>query len=212
MNVSSTRASPVLWLCLMLSMSANIVLLVLPRWQQVEDRLLLRFQASPAVRATDHVWSAPGSSGTVIMYSDYECPYCERTFAVIAKLKSEENFAFVLRHFPLPLHPHAQLAAEASECAAEQGRFWEYSSALFANGKSLDDVAFEAIAATVRLDMGNFSACLKNHKYTAMVDADRRDGDHMRIRGTPVTYINGRRLEGAFSESLLKSELARAGT
>jgi protein-disulfide isomerase len=211
MNPSSGKASPVLWLCLILSMSANVALLVLPRWQQLEDRLLLRFQAPPALRATDHVWSTPGSLGTVIMYSDYECPYCARTFAVIKKVKADKNFAFVLRHFPLALHPNAQLAAEASECAAEQGRFWDYSSALFENGNSLSDAAFEAIAATVGLDMVNFSACLKDHKYAAVVDADRDDGDHMRIRGTPVTYINGRRVEGAFSESLLKSKLARGG-
>jgi hypothetical protein len=130
---------------------------------------------------------------------------------VIKKVKADKNFAFVLRHFPLALHPNAQLAAEASECAAEQGRFWDYSSALFENGNSLSDAAFEAIAATVGLDMVNFSACLKDHKYAAVVDADRDDGDHMRIRGTPVTYINGRRVEGAFSESLLKSKLARGG-
>jgi protein-disulfide isomerase len=193
-------------------MTANVILLAIPRWQQLEDRFFLLSQRPPVIRVTDHVWASAGSLGTVIMYSDYECPFCARTFAVIKRVKAEDNFTFVLRHFPLALHAHAQRAAEASECAAEQRRFWEYSTALFEKGNALSDATFEEIASNLELNVVDFSSCLKSHKFTYIVDANRRDGDQMRIRGTPVTYINGRRLEGAFSESILKSELTRGGS
>lgn len=192
-------------------MSANVILVAIPRWQELQDRFVLHFQVPPNVQATDHVWSNAGSLGTVIMYSDYECPFCARTFAVVKKVRAEENFTFALRHFPLVAHPHAEVAAEASECAAEQGRFWEYSSALFEKGNTLSDETFDAIASKVGLDMVGFASCLASHRYTDVVKATRRDGDQRRIRGTPITYINGRRVEGAFSETALKAELARPG-
>jgi protein-disulfide isomerase len=103
----------------------------------------------------------------------------------------------VYRHFPLPNHPNAQPAAEAAECAAEQGKFWPYHDRLFANTSRLSPADLKQHAADLGLDRSKFDPCVDTRKYKAQVDADTEAGQQAGVNGTPAFFINGRMLSGA---------------
>jgi protein-disulfide isomerase len=113
-----------------------------------------------------------------------------------------DRIHFVYRHFPLANHPNAHPAAEASQCAAEQGKFWPYHDKLFANPSKLSDADLKAHAAEIGADTAKFNACVDSHKYRSLVDADARAGEEAGVNGTPAFFINGRMISGAqpFSE------------
>jgi len=97
----------------------------------------------------------------------------------------------------LPSHPGARPAAEASECAAEQGKFWQYHDRLFDDPSRLSGTELKQQAAAVGVDMTRFNTCVDSRKYKAQVDADLKDGDEAGVNGTPAFFINGRMLSGA---------------
>jgi protein-disulfide isomerase len=103
----------------------------------------------------------------------------------------------VYRHYPLPTHPNARPAAEASACAAEQGKFWPYHDVLFANPSKLGVADLKQHAADLGLDAAKFNACVDGHKYKAQIDTDMKDGEEVGVNGTPAFFINGRFLSGA---------------
>lgn len=122
----------------------------------------------------------------------------------------------VFRDFPLAFHNNAQTAAEASNCANEQGKFWEYHDTLFANQQKLDKASLIQYAADLQLDGEAFMACLDSGKFTADVQRDMAEGQAVGVTGTPAFFINGRFLNGAvpyeqFAE-IIDEELAKAGS
>lgn len=135
----------------------------------------------------------------IIEFSDFQCPYCERAYPVVKRLLSTygDRIRVVYRHFPLPNHPNARPAAEASACAAEQGKFWEYHDRLFENQGQLADTDLKEHASKVGLDAGKFGACFDMRKYQADIDADMAAARDAGITGTPGFFINGRLLEGS---------------
>jgi protein-disulfide isomerase len=135
----------------------------------------------------------------VIEFSDFQCPYCQRANPTVAQVLNTygDRIRFVYRHFPLGNHPNAKPAAEASQCAAEQGKFWEYHDALFANPSKLADADLKQRAAELGLDAGKFNACVDTHKYKTHVEADMKAGEEAGVNGTPAFFINGRMISGA---------------
>jgi protein-disulfide isomerase len=132
----------------------------------------------------------------VIEFSDFQCPFCARAASgTVAELKSSSLFNdgeinFMFRHFPLnSIHPHAQKAAEASECANRQGKFWEYHDVLFANGDALAVANLKTYAGQVGLDQGEFDSCLDNGEATAKVNADLKSATDAGGRGTPYFVV-----------------------
>jgi protein-disulfide isomerase len=119
----------------------------------------------------------------------------------------------VFRDFPLPFHNNAQIAAEAGNCAHEQGKFWEYHDVLFQNQQALGAAQLKEYAAQVGLDTAQFNDCLDNGKYTAAVNQDHAEGSSIGVRGTPAFFINGRFLSGAQPfeafKTVIDEELAR---
>ncbi|MFH0804617.1 MAG: DsbA family protein, partial [Patescibacteria group bacterium] len=104
----------------------------------------------------------------------------------------------VYKHFPLSFHPNSQKAAEASECASEQGKFWEYHDKLFDNqpsGFSVDK--FKQWAKDLNLDTAKFNGCLDSGTYAKKVQADEQEGQQKGVNGTPATFINGQLVSGA---------------
>lgn len=162
-----------------------------------------QIKAELKVRDTDHILGSPKAKVVVVEYSDFECPFCGRMFLeTIPKLK--ENFIktgevqFIYRHFPLrAIHKNAQKAAEASECAAEQGKFWEYHDIIFARQNLLSESNFKAWALELGLDVGQFGLCLDSEKYISRVDTDYNEGIALGVNGTPATFINGKLISGA---------------
>lgn len=137
----------------------------------------------------------------IVEFSDFECPFCARfrqeTLDQIVE-QYGDNVLFVYRDFPLSqMHPHAQQAAEASECADDQGAFWEYHDVLFENPAALDTDSLVAYAEQLELDVDEFTECLDSGKYTEEVLADLDDGRTYGVTGTPTFFINGVPLVGA---------------
>jgi protein-disulfide isomerase len=109
-----------------------------------------------------------------------------------------DKIRFVYRDFPLTsLHQYAEKAAEASECADDQGKFWEYHDLLFANQSALDVDSLKSYAAQLGLDTAKFNDCLDSGKQTAEVQKDAQDAQSYGATGTPAFFINGLLVSGA---------------
>jgi protein-disulfide isomerase len=135
----------------------------------------------------------------MIEFSDFQCPYCLRAHATVDEVLKTygDRIHFVYRHYPLPSHPGARPAAEASACAAEQGKFWPYHDRLFDQPSKLSDADLKQHATEVGLEMTRFTACVDSRKYKTQVDEDVKDGDEAGVNGTPAFFINGRMISGA---------------
>jgi protein-disulfide isomerase len=155
-----------------------------------------RLNVSPANGASKGSANAPVQ---IIEFSDFQCPYCQRVNPTVDQVLETygDRIHFVYRHFPLSNHPNARPAAEASQCAAEQGKFWPYHDKLFAAPSRLTDSDLKQHAAELGLDAAKFNACVDSHKYKAQVDADLQAGEDAGVNGTPAFFINGRMLGGA---------------
>ena len=136
---------------------------------------------------------------TIVEWSDFECPFCSRVGPTLAKIKESyaKDVRVVFRHQPLPFHPNAKLAAEASHAAHEQGKFWEYHDKLFANQKAMDRASLEKYAQELGLNLAKFKAALDSGKFKAKVEADMAAGNALGANGTPTFFINGREFVGA---------------
>jgi len=137
---------------------------------------------------------------TIVEFSDFHCPFCSRVGPSLEKVM--ENYKGkvrrVFRHFPLSMHKGADRTAEASECAHEQGKFWEYKKKLFENvGKFRTDEALVNLANDVGLNKKKFSKCLESGKYKETVQKDMAKGRESGVRGTPASFVNGKLVSGA---------------
>jgi protein-disulfide isomerase len=189
--------SRALYLLLAISIFTNVVLLVRFVYARQLHALVLRMQTPPAVVADDHARGPASAPHTVIVFMDYQCPYCAALNAEMRSVLSENRSRWIYRHFPIGTHPLAQSAAESAECSGAQGKFWEYSDRLFDTTTVLrDSTSLQQIAAGVGLDVPAFNACVAAGRYRARVIAQRDDGIKRQITGTPTLYIDGRRYDG----------------
>jgi len=136
---------------------------------------------------------------TIVEFSDFECPYCGAAHDTVEQVMSTYagKVRLVYRQFPLSFHPHAAKAAEASLCAADQGKFWEYHDVLFKNQKKLEPMELKAHASEVGIDPQKFGQCLDSGDKKKAVDADQQAGLQAGVGGTPAFFINGIFLNGA---------------
>lgn len=154
----------------------------------------------------------PANARVVIVeFADFQCPYCSKASEIVKKVAADYpgDVRVVFRHFPLSNHPLAPKAAEASACAHEQGRFWEYHDHLFANPRDLDETALKAHAVTLGLDLKPFVDCLESGRMKAAVEKDRKAGEALGINGTPAFFINGLPLAGAQPEEAFRRAIDR---
>ncbi len=161
------------------------------------------------LKDTDHIRGDADAPITLVEYSDFECPYCARHTPTVDQILEDYDgqVKLVFRHFPLSMHEHAQAAAEASECAAEQGKFWEMHDELFAMNEagtmSVDN--FKAAAGDLGLNQSQFDDCLDSGKYTQRVQDDFDEGAQLGVNGTPATFVNGQLVSGAVPYSNFKT-------
>ena len=157
---------------------------------------------------------------TFIEFSDFQCPYSKRYFDEILPMilsNYGDRIRYVYRDFPLSsIHPKAQKAAEAAQCAFEQGKFWEYHDMLFNNQEKLELADLKAYAVSLGLDEGTFNLCLESGKYAPEVQKDIQDGQSYGVQGTPTFFINGRKVIGALPyatfKAIIDEELAKVAT
>ncbi|MFH1712270.1 MAG: DsbA family protein [Patescibacteria group bacterium] len=135
----------------------------------------------------------------MIEYVDFECSYCARHHATMQQVMDNygDDVAWIIRHFPLSFHAKAERAALASECAAEQGKFWEYAEGLFEESPNFDDFVFFDLAQDLGMNTERFIECYIEDEYQRQVDEDVYAGQIDGITGTPATIINGQKVMGA---------------
>jgi protein-disulfide isomerase len=147
---------------------------------------------------------------TLVEFSDFECPYCSAAVKQVDIVMAAypKDIKLIYKQFPLSMHPHAEIAAEASLAAREQGKFWEMYDLLFKNFRQLSRPSIMAMAKELGLDMDKFTADLDSGKYKAVVEKDLADGETAGVYGTPSFYINGKQYNGEVTLAALKPILA----
>ena len=162
----------------------------------------------------DHIRGAIDGPVTVVEYGDFECPYCGRAERVVRELLRdfEQEVRYVWRHLPLnDVHPHAQLAAEAAEAAADQGAFWEMHDLMLDHQDALEASDLVGYAEQLGLDVERFTDNLRDHAGTARVAEDVDSADLSGVSGTPTFFINSRRQHGAYDIGSLSAAVRAAG-
>ncbi len=152
------------------------------------------------VTADEHIRGDIENAKVVLVeYSDFECPFCSRHHPTMEDIMTEfgDDVAWVYRHFPLSFHAEAEPSAIASECAAEQGAFWEYADELFDNQDELGDEYYLELAGDLALDVSAFTECYETEATADAVNEDRVSGAASGANGTPATFINGTLVSGA---------------
>lgn len=152
---------------------------------------------------------------TLIEFGDFECPFCKQLHDQTMKRIRDEYVStgkvrMVYRDFPLSFHPSAVPAAEAAECAKEQGGFWNYHDALFENQASLAQLDYVELAGKLGLDKEEFRSCYESRRYKEEVEKDLRDGIAAGVQGTPATFINGVLVSGAVPYETFKGAIEAA--
>lgn len=138
-----------------------------------------------------------------VEYSDFQCPYCGKATPTINQVKKDYTDAkYVFRHFPLSFHQYAQKAAEASECAAAQGKFWEMHDVLFANQDKLTVDDLKKDAADLKLDTAKFNSCLDGGQTATVVGGQENEGASVGIRGTPGFLIYSAKAKSGLVDKL----------
>lgn len=137
---------------------------------------------------------------TIIEYSEFQCPFCERVQPAMKQLLTQYKgkVRHIVRDFPLSFHDRARPAAIAAKCAGEQGRFWQMYTVLFENQKALGDTDLAQYAEKVGVDKTKWVKCIKNTgPQETVIDANIASGIKLGVSGTPAYFINGRKLSGA---------------
>lgn len=149
----------------------------------------------------DHLWGPIDAPVNLIIYEDFECPFCSQFYETVSKAKAEFGNSLVVafRHFPLVSHDQAIPAAIASECASEQGKFWEMYNELFKDSKLnlLNKDEITKNAETLKLDADKFSTCLTKESYKDKILAEKEEVKKLGVIGTPASFINNQYLAGA---------------
>jgi len=168
--------------------------------------------AAPVDPERDHIRGPAAAPVTVVEYGDFECPYCGQAEPVVRTLLADfGDVRYVWRHLPLnDVHPNAQVAAEAAEAAAEQGKFWEMHDMLLEHQRDLRVRDLIRYAEILELDVPAFRDYLRTRTGAPRVAEDVDSADLSGVSGTPTFFINGRRHQGAYDIATLKAEVKAA--
>jgi protein-disulfide isomerase len=161
----------------------------------------------------DHETGNVHAHVTLVEYGDYECPRCAQAEAETRHLLDAfgDRLRFVFRHFPdAEAHPHAELAAEAAEAAAAQGRFWQMHALLFNQSQHLKAASIFKDAEALELDMTRFRADLGDHVYLQRVREHHAAGVRLGLRGTPCFFLNDVPVDVSFSLENLENSVRAA--
>jgi Na+/H+ antiporter NhaA len=163
----------------------------------------------------DHIRGPETAPVTLVEYGDFECPYCGQAEGTIRELLSShgDDVRYVWRHLPLnDVHPSAQLAAEASEAASAQGKFWEMYDTLLSHQGELTPRDLRRYATDLGLDVDRFADELRTREYAPRIAEDVASADESGVSGTPTFFINGRRHYGVYDIDTLTAAVGAAKT
>ncbi len=158
------------------------------------------------VTSDDPSLGNPSAPVKIVEFADFQCPYSKEASSTLRELalKYPNEVYYVYRDFPLTeIHPLSQKAAEAGECADDQGKFWEYHDKLYQNQSRLDDDSFVQFAMQLNMNVKRFEGCLSSGQHTDEVIEDYLDGLEASVRGTPTFFLNGNRIAGSIPADVL---------
>jgi len=169
---------------------------------EVNEADLEKIQTVRGIDSTDHVFGSTTAPVKVIVYSDFACSFCAEFEDTLKQVRKDfgDQVTIAFRHFPLSdLQIESMTAANASECAAEQGKFWEMHDLLFEQNKtgklSLDQIKENAIDLGLKKEQ--FNQCLDSQKYNEKIVAEQQEAKSFNVNGTPTTFVNGEMVIGA---------------
>ena len=168
----------------------------------------------PVSEDRDHIQGAAEAPATLLEYGDYECPFCGAAYPIVKEVQSRlgDRLRFVFRNFPITTsHPHAELAAEASEAADAQRKFWEMHDLLYESQQHLEAADLHRYAEQLGLDVGRFDNELARHVHAERVREDFMSGVRSGVNGTPTFYLNGVRHDGDYELETLLAALDHSG-
>ena len=190
----------------------NLPSILLSPQQEDNETSFLRVEGVSA--DDDPFLGSPDASITIIVFSDFECPFCKRFFDdalkdIMTNYIDTGKVKYVLRDFPLSgIHPNAEIAAEAANCANDQEKYWEFHDLLFENQEDWVSgnatVEFKKYISLLGLNEEQFDLCLESGKYVDEILKDMQDGFDAGVQGTPTFYINGVKVVGAQVYSIFK--------
>jgi len=169
------------------------------------------------ITEADQVKGNRSASTTLIEFSDFQCPACA-SYAPMVKRVAEEfgnQLAIAYRHFPLPQHKNAPLAAQAAEAAGKQGKFWEMHDKIFANQREWAEssnarAAFTRYAEFLGLNMEKFNADIDSQEIKNKIDSDYESGQRIGIGGTPTFFLDGQHIQNPRNYESFKSLITDA--
>jgi protein-disulfide isomerase len=171
---------------------------------------LSRAKIGEGFNENSHIRGNVNAPITILEYSDFQCPFCQKFNLTLKRILSEypNDLRTVYRHFPLDdIHLYARKSAEASECANDQGKFWDYHGELYANQSSISSGGIyylKQVAEKLELNMDEFNKCLDSGRYQGKVESHFQIGLSAGVTGTPGSFINGVALGNAISYKQLK--------
>jgi len=154
----------------------------------------------------DHLLGSPDAEVKIFSFSDFQCPYCARFHTVLHQIVEEypDDVAWVFRQFPIQSHPMGMPGAVATECAGDQGKFWEMSDIIFENQQTLSLESFSGFATELGLDTEKFNTCLEENPYLDKISSDYATGIEAGVTGTPSSFVNGQMIPGALPFEQMK--------
>jgi protein-disulfide isomerase len=164
-------------------------------------------QSASIVSTDDPALGRTDATLTIVEFADFECPFSREASLTMRELslKYPERIHYIYRDFPISdTHPLAQKAAEAGECAAEQGQFWQYHDKLYANQSDLSSDRLNEFASELGLNTQAFESCLSSGRKRQEVLDDYQDGLAAGVRGTPTFFLNGTKVEGSIPKELFE--------
>jgi protein-disulfide isomerase len=186
--------------------------------QHADIRLIALDPPRVDVQAVGPARGPADAKVTIVEFADFECPFCKMAEDSVSAVLGRygDRVRFVFRHNPIAEHAHAEKLAEASVCAQDQGRFWEYHDSLFAGIGRPEGADPERHAQVAGLHLDQFRACLDSGKHKKLVERDIMAANAAHVNGTPSFVVNGRMLSGAVSvaelSSVIEEELAATKT
>ncbi|PZV14815.1 MAG: disulfide bond formation protein DsbA [Pseudanabaena sp.] len=163
--------------------------------EQLRDKVLSQIRQEPRLLLRNSPVTGSASQKIIMAeFSDFECPFCARGFAVVKEFmaKNQNDVTLVFKHFPLTeIHQQAEPAALASWAAFQQGKFWEYHDALFEQQSKLGEAFYLELANTLKLDIDRFNRDRKSEEAKMAIKKDFELGKSLGVRGTPSFVVNG---------------------
>jgi formate-nitrite transporter family protein len=163
-------------------------------------------QLTPPISAEDHVDGPDRAELELVMYGDFQCPYCTAAFPIVQRVRDQlvGRLLFAFRHFPLrEIHPDAERAAEAAEAAAAQGAFWQMHDRMYESRGALSREDLISQATELGLDVDRFTTELDSEVHAPRVQRDVDSGLASGVTGTPSFFVGGRLLSGSFDAASL---------